>query len=60
MTLSTALEVASVKAQAQAAVRGLKSALNDIYGEVEHLGGIVDQMSEEVDDGIRRPGPEGD
>jgi hypothetical protein len=54
LTLSTAIEVASVKAQAQAAARRLKEALHDIYGDVEELEQVIEAMpeppEEDVDD----------
>lgn len=48
VTLTTAIEVASVKAQAQAMIRRLKAALDDIYGNVADLETVVDKMPEEA------------
>jgi hypothetical protein len=57
VTLTTAIEVASVKAQAQSMARRLKAALDDIYGDVEELEHIVDKLPEEDGDDVRGAGP---
>lgn len=47
LSLVTAIEVASVKAQAQHLTSRLRAALHDIYGDVEELEEIIDHLPEE-------------